>query len=81
MVVSAVSSGFVKRMGSMRGVRVEETLTGFKWIGNRVNEMRRVENKKVLFSYEEAIGFCVGDVVLDKDGISAGVGLMFELIG
>ncbi len=27
--------------------------------------------KKVLFSYEEAIGFCCGTVTRDKDGVSA----------
>ena len=26
---------------------------------------------KVLFSYEEAIGYCLGDVVKDKDGVAA----------
>ncbi len=26
---------------------------------------------KTIFSYEEAIGFCVGNLVRDKDGISA----------
>lgn len=29
------------------------------------------ENVQVLFSYEEAIGFCCGSVVPDKDGVSA----------
>ena len=27
--------------------------------------------KQVLFSYEEAIGFCIGDIVRDKDGVVA----------
>ena len=70
MVISAVSSRFVKVMGERRGVRVDETLTGFKWIGNRVAELQ-AQGHDVLLSYEEAIGFCVGDVVRDKDGISA----------
>jgi hypothetical protein len=32
------------------------------------------EGYKVLFSYEEAIGFCCGDMIVDKDGVSAAGG-------
>jgi phosphomannomutase len=38
----------------------------------------------VLFSYEEALGYCVGDVVADKDGVSAAavfVEMAGELLG
>jgi phosphomannomutase len=45
-------------------------LTGFKWIGN-VALSRENEGKTVLFGFEEAIGFMVGSIVPDKDGISA----------
>jgi phosphomannomutase len=71
MVVSAVSSGFVKAMGEQRGCEVHEALTGFKWIGTKAKDLREHRDMNVLFSYEEAIGFCVGDVICDKDGISA----------
>jgi len=41
-------------------------------MGNKAIELMK-NNKKVLFAYEEAIGFMCGSKVLDKDGISAGV--------
>ena len=41
-----------------------------KWLGNRAVQLRAT-GKQVLFAYEEAIGFCIGDVVKDKDGVSA----------
>jgi len=41
-------------------------------MGNKAIELIK-NNKKVLFAYEEAIGFMCGSKVLDKDGISAGV--------
>jgi phosphoglucomutase len=71
MVVSAVSSGFVRAMGEKNGCQVFEALTGFKWIGTKALELREKHGLDVLFSYEEAIGFCVGDVICDKDGVSA----------
>jgi phosphomannomutase len=70
MVVSAVSSMFLKHFGEKVGVTVFETLTGFKYIGNLVLDLRK-QGYQVLFSYEEAIGFCVGDVIVDKDGLTA----------
>jgi phosphomannomutase len=43
---------------------------GFKWLGNRAIELRQ-QGTPVIFSYEEALGYCVGDNACDKDGISA----------
>ena len=60
-------------MVCMQGFKFEETLTGFKWLGNRSIELR-AQGYDVLFSFEEAIGFCVGDVVADKDGVLAAAG-------
>jgi Phosphomannomutase len=51
---------------------LQETLTGFKWMGSKTAELQ-VQDKHVLFAYEEAIGFMCGTAVLDKDGISAGI--------
>jgi phosphomannomutase len=70
MVASTVSSKFLARMADVEGFTFEESLTGFKWIGNTA---MRLEDRgyDVVFSYEEAIGFTVGDIVKDKDGISA----------
>lgn len=71
MVVSAVSSAFLQAMGKAHGVEVFEALTGFKWIGAKAIELRERGGYQVLLSYEEAIGFCVGSTVCDKDGMSA----------
>jgi phosphomannomutase len=54
------------------GVRYEETLTGFKWIANRAMELeQRARGARFVFGYEEALGYTVGPLVRDKDGISA----------
>ncbi|KAK9508226.1 hypothetical protein O3M35_007934 [Rhynocoris fuscipes] len=72
MLSSTVSSKILKTMASAEGISFEETLTGFKWMGNRACQLH-TEGKQVLFAFEEAIGFMCGTAVLDKDGISAAV--------
>ncbi len=53
-------------------------LPGFKWLGSRAIELEQAESNlpsgstKVLFAFEEAIGFMVGVMgIRDKDGVSA----------
>ena len=66
LACSIVSSQQLGRMAAAAGIAFEETLTGFKWIARSPGPGRRL-----LFGYEEALGYCVGDLVADKDGISA----------
>jgi phosphomannomutase len=72
VIASIVSTPLLGRIAATLGVRYEETLTGFKWIANRAMELER-EGVQVVFGFEEALGYCVGDAVRDKDGISAAV--------
>lgn len=71
-LASTVSSKILASMAKKEGFNFEETLTGFKWMGNKAIDLM-AEGKTVLFAYEEAIGFMCGSKVLDKDGISAGI--------
>ena len=72
MISTAVSSQILRTMALREGFKFEETLTGFKWMGNKYLELTAAGND-VIFVYEEAIGFMYGGVVFDKDGISAAV--------
>ncbi|XP_076244437.1 phosphoglucomutase 2 [Calliopsis andreniformis] len=74
MLASTVSSKILASMAKQEGFNFEETLTGFKWMGNRTVELKKM-GKEVIFAFEEAIGFMCGSHVLDKDGISAGIHL------
>jgi phosphomannomutase len=78
MCASTASSKMLATIAAVEGFHFEETLTGFKWIGHCANELRR-KGYQCLFAYEEAIGFCCGDIVSDKDGLSA-LGVLCELI-
>lgn len=57
-------------MAEVEGFHFEEVLTGFKWIGNKAIELD-ANGYKTFYSYEEAIGHCVGGLVRDKDGVCA----------
>jgi phosphomannomutase len=70
VLASIVSSPQLGRIAADLGVQYEETLTGFKWIANRAMALEKTGTEFV-FGYEEALGYSVGDVVRDKDGISA----------
>ena len=67
---SIVSSDAVATLCKKRDIEHKRTLTGFKWI-----MLPAVEepNKQWIFGYEEALGYSVNDLVLDKDGIAAAI--------
>jgi phosphomannomutase len=67
-IVSSVQLG---QIAQELGAAYDEVLTGFKWIANRALERERAESTQFIFGYEEALGYTVGTVVRDKDGISA----------
>lgn len=66
---STVSSQILNSMAEIDGFNFEDTLTGFKWIGNRAIHYKN-EGYSVPFGYEEAIGFMF-NTVNDKDGVAA----------
>ena len=72
MLTTAVSSQMLSVLANARGLAVEETLTGFKWLGNRALQLEG-KGDKVHFAYEEALGYMFPDIVHDKDGIAAAV--------
>ena len=81
MLYSTVSSQILRSMAEVEGFHCEDTLTGFKWMGNRAHELMSSDSsKRLLFCFEEAIGFLCGDKVLDKDGVSAEVRILAQAL-
>lgn len=68
VVSTVVSSVMLASIAAAAGVKYAETLTGFKWIVRAADDQ---PGNRFVFGYEEALGYAVGDVVRDKDGISA----------
>jgi phosphomannomutase len=74
VVTTLVSSSLLSRMARDRGAAYRETLTGFKWIVDAALR-GEAEGLAFVFGYEEALGFTVGSLVRDKDGIGAALRL------
>lgn len=75
VVASIVSTPMVAAVAQSYGARAEWTLTGFKWICLAARELEREAGCTPVLGFEEALGYTVGSVVADKDGISAGVAI------
>jgi phosphomannomutase len=73
VITTIVSSTMLSRIAKDLGAEYDEVLTGFKWIANKA--MEREADCYFCGGYEEAIGFSIGPIVRDKDGVGAAVRL------
>ena len=67
---SFVSSEAVGTLCAAHGVEHVRTLTGFKWI---MEPAVSRSDSNWIFGYEEALGYSVNDLVLDKEGVAAAI--------
>ena len=70
VATTIVSTSMLQRVGKAHGATVIETLTGFKWIANAAIAWD-ADGGSFVTGFEEALGYSIGPVVRDKDGISA----------
>ncbi|MBL4937558.1 phospho-sugar mutase [Clostridium sp. YIM B02515] len=69
IVKSIVTGNLGKTIAEKYGVKTFESLTGFKNICGKANELEKTGDYKFVFGYEESIGYVTGDFVKDKDGV------------
>lgn len=70
---SIVSSRMLQSIAHDLGAFYTDALTGFSNIASSSLRVEKVTHSNLVFAYEEAIGFAVGNIVLDKDGLNAGM--------
>ena len=70
-VKSIVSTSLANRICESYGVTMFETLTGFKFIGEKIQQFQDSGDYTVLFGFEESYGFLSSTFVRDKDGVNA----------
>lgn len=66
-----VTSELGRAIAASYGISTEDTLTGFKYIGEKVTEYEQTGTGSFLFGYEESNGYLLGDFVRDKDSVQA----------
>ena len=70
-VKSIVSTSLANRICEHYGVTMFETLTGFKFIGEKIQQFSETGEYTFLFGFEESFGYLSGTSVRDKDGVNA----------
>ncbi|QSS60965.1 phosphoglucomutase [Histoplasma capsulatum] len=84
MLTTAVSTSMLSKIARAESIHAQETLTGFKWLGNvarrlesRIHSGGDDQNKNssdgytVPFGFEEALGYMFPAISYDKDGLTA----------
>ena len=69
VIKTIVTSELGAIIAKQNGLRVVETLTGFKFIGDQMNQFERTGNGEFLIGYEESYGYLVGSHARDKDAV------------
>ncbi|MBC6314816.1 phospho-sugar mutase [Listeria grandensis] len=85
-IKTIVTSDLGEKIASKYGVKTYNTLTGFKFIGEKIAEWEMSGEAKFLFGYEESYGYLVAPFVRDKDAVQAAlltaeVALFYKLQG
>lgn len=85
-VKSIVSTTMANEICNANGIEIFETLTGFKYIGEKIKEFQASGDHTFLFGFEESNGYLAGTYARDKDAVVASMliaemGCMYKMRG
>ena len=69
VVKTIVTSELLTMIANYYGVRIDNTLTGFKWIGEKIRQYEEQGEGQYLVGGEESYGYLVGTHARDKDAV------------
>lgn len=73
VIKTIVTSELGANIAKSYGATVFDTLTGFKFIGEKIKEFEERDDYSFLFGYEESYGYLAGTFVRDKDAVISSV--------
>ena len=71
VIKTIVTTEGARKIAEGFGVEIMDVLTGFKYIGEKIQQFISAGDKKYLFGFEESYGYLAGDFVRDKDAVIA----------
>ena len=71
VIKTIVSTESVRNITDDFGVELLDVLTGFKYIGEKIEEYQETKEKTFIFGFEESFGSLAGTYVRDKDAVVA----------
>ena len=69
IIKTIVTSELGAKIAKENGVDCIDTLTGFKFIGEKINQFEQNKDRTFVMGYEESYGYLVGTHARDKDGV------------
>jgi len=72
IIKTIVTTELGRAIANSYGVKTIDTLTGFKYIGEKINEFDRT-GETFIFGFEESYGYLINSFARDKDGVQAAV--------
>ena len=71
IVKTIVSTDMIKPIAKDFNVLIDETLTGFKFIGEKIETYKTTGKNKFIFGFEESYGYLANEHARDKDAVIA----------
>ncbi|MCL2639130.1 MAG: phospho-sugar mutase [Oscillospiraceae bacterium] len=71
IIKTIVTTELARKICEQNNIALVETLTGFKYIGEKIGEWEKNGEHSFLLGFEESYGYLAGDFVRDKDAVIA----------
>lgn len=68
---TVVTSNLGDAIAASYGIGTEKTLTGFKYIGEKIHEHEIKRDAEFIFGYEESYGYLISPCARDKDAVQS----------